>query len=394
MSRASLYNARAIRGLIAAAGLAVVAWATPAAQEPALSPACNLTTTERIVAIGDVHGAFDQFVGILREAGLVDRNRRWIGGKTVLVQTGDVLDRGPNSKQVLDLLRRLETDAAKAGGQVRALVGNHEVMRMVGDLRDVSAKEYSAFASGDARTLLDGLFTAASASERKLKKAAGEVFDEPAFRKFFYATTPLGLVEMHRGFAPTGEYGRWLRARDTIVRINGIVFVHGGISPPIGAAGCAAIDAQMRLELQAATLGGAVDLELVGRPDGPLWYRGLVDGTGTDAELEGVLAGLGARAIVVGHTVMTDNRIQLRENGRVIGIDTGMLAGEFYPNGVASALEIKDGVATAIYIGRRDVLGLVAGSKDPASIRKTRPPWGISRINDGRGAARRHVQLR
>lgn len=371
----SLYNARVIRGLIAAAGLALLAHTTPAAQAPAPSPACAITTTERVVAIGDVHGAFDPFVAILREAGLVDKNRRWIGGKAVLVQTGDVLDRGPNSKQVLDLLRRLETDAAKAGGQVHALVGNHEVMRMVGDVRYVSAKEYSAFASGDARTLRDGLFTAASASERKLKKAAGEVFDEPAFRKFFYDTTPLGLVEMHRAFGPTGDYGRWLRTRNTFVRINGIVFVHGGMSPPVAAAGCAAIDARMRLELTAAMLGSVVEPELLGRPDGPLWYRGLVDGTGTDEELDGVLAGLGARAIVVGHSVMTDNRIQLRANGRVIGIDTGMLAGEFYPNGVASALEIKDGVATAIYLGRRDVLGSL-------------------RINDGGGAPRLHVLLR
>jgi hypothetical protein len=349
-----------LRGLLAALALALAAHAAPGAQAPASAPACDHTTAERIVAVGDVHGAFEAFTGILREAGLIDRNRRWIGGRTVLVQTGDVLDRGPDSKQVLDLLRRLETDARKAGGRVHALVGNHEVMRMVGDMRYVSAKEFEAFASGDARTLRDGLFAAASANERKLKKAAGEKFDEPAFRKRFYDSTPLGLVEMHRAFAATGEYGRWLRARDPFVRINGIVFVHGGTSPPVAAAGCAAIDARMRLELQAAALGSPVEPELLGRPDGPLWYRGLVDGTGTGEELDGVLAALGARAIVVGHTVMSDNRIHLRANGRVIGIDTGMLGGEFYPNGVASALEIKDGVATAIYIGRRDVLGPLA----------------------------------
>ena len=367
MARAfrSLYIAPAIRGIVAALGLAVVACAFPAAQTaPApQTPApsvCDLTTTERIVAIGDVHGAFNAFVAILREAGLIDRNRRWTGGKAVLVQLGDVLDRGPDSKQALDLLRRLETDAAKAGGQVQALVGNHEVMRMVGDLRYVSAKEYAAFASGDAQVLRDSLYAAVSTAERARVKAAGEKFDEPPFRRAFYDGTPLGLIEMHRAFAPTGDYGGWLRTRNTFIRLNGIVFVHGGMSPLVAAAGCTAIDARMRLELQAAALGSLVEPELLGRPDGPLWYRGLVDGTGTEAELEGVLAGLGARAIVVGHTVMADNRIQLRENGRVIGIDTGMLAGDFYPNGVASALEIKDGIATAIYVGRRDVLGPVA----------------------------------
>ena len=42
----------------------------------------------RIVAIGDVHGAFDQLVGILQTAGLIDANRRWSGGTAILVQTG------------------------------------------------------------------------------------------------------------------------------------------------------------------------------------------------------------------------------------------------------------------------------------------------------------------
>ena len=63
------------------------------------------------------------------------------------VQTGDVPDRGADSRKVFDLLRRLTDEAAKAGGRVHALLGNHEVMRMMGDYRYVSQGEYAAFRS-------------------------------------------------------------------------------------------------------------------------------------------------------------------------------------------------------------------------------------------------------
>jgi hypothetical protein len=55
---------------------------------------CDVQTTERIVAVGDVHGAFDQFVAILRAASIIDNRNRWSGKKTVLVQTGDVSTAG------------------------------------------------------------------------------------------------------------------------------------------------------------------------------------------------------------------------------------------------------------------------------------------------------------
>src|SRR3954470_5427140 len=86
----------------------------------------------RVVAIGDVHGAGEPFVAILQRAGLIDAQRRWTGGATVFVQTGDLLDRGTAVREVLDLLMRLEPEAAKAGGRVQALLGNHEYMNLLG----------------------------------------------------------------------------------------------------------------------------------------------------------------------------------------------------------------------------------------------------------------------
>src|SRR6476660_692394 len=92
------------------------------------APTLRAAPAPRIVAIGDVHGARDAFVSILQKAGLIDAQKRWTGGTTILVQTGDLLDRGEGARQVLDLMMALETQAAAAGGRVQALMGNHEVM--------------------------------------------------------------------------------------------------------------------------------------------------------------------------------------------------------------------------------------------------------------------------
>ena len=100
---------------------------------------------ERIVAVGDVHGDYEQFVKLLRGAGLLDKESKWAGGKAHLVQTGDVPDRGARSRDVMDLLMKLEKQAKKAGGYVHALIGNHEAMNMYGDLRYVHVGEFAAF---------------------------------------------------------------------------------------------------------------------------------------------------------------------------------------------------------------------------------------------------------
>src|SRR5947208_75465 len=58
----------------------------------------------RVVAIGDVHGDFDAFRGILEHAGIINPAGRWIAGNTTLVQTGDLTDRGPKARAVLDFI--------------------------------------------------------------------------------------------------------------------------------------------------------------------------------------------------------------------------------------------------------------------------------------------------
>src|SRR5690242_4942944 len=100
---------------------------------------------EALVAVADVHGDFDDFAAILQRSGVIDAQHHWIGHKATLVQLGDVIDRGPKPREAMDLLMALEKEAPKAGGQVISLLGNHEMMNMMGDLRYVATENYASF---------------------------------------------------------------------------------------------------------------------------------------------------------------------------------------------------------------------------------------------------------
>ena len=328
-----------------------------ASAQTEVSPVCRIQTTERIVAVGDVHGAYDRFVAILRAANLVDGRARWIGGRTILVQTGDVLDRGTASRRVLDLLRQLERDATRAGGQVFALLGNHEVMRMVGHWNDVSAGEYAAFRRPDSAEVRERLYAILSADAAKRAHAKEQTFDRSAFRRQFEKEIPLGWVEMRQAFGPEGEYGVWLRQHPAMVMINGIGFVHGGSDLETAALGCSGINSGAQQDVSIVDPTPEQILAMLSvKETGPLWYRGLVQGPAVP-DVAAILKTLGARALVMGHTPVTGSSIAPRFENRVYPIDTGMLGGPSYPAGVASALEIKGDAVTAIYESRSEPLG-------------------------------------
>jgi Calcineurin-like phosphoesterase len=317
----------------------------PAQAQPrvaATTPPCAIQGVERIVAVGDVHGAYDRFVQILQAAGLLDQGLRWVGGRAHLVQLGDVVDRGPDSRKALDLIERLQGEAQRSGGAIHALLGNHEVMRMLGDLRYVSPGEYEAFVTARSERVR-GDFVAA---------------EDRSLRERLLKDTPLGFVEMRVAFGRNGHYGEWLRTLNVVVKINGVLFVHGGLSPGIAGMSCDVINAAVRLEMTTdieKTRTGPPE-SLSAREDGPLWYRGLAEEPEALApSVDEILARQNARAIVIGHTVTPDARIRTRFGGKVVQIDTGMQPA-YVASGRASALDIRDGVFTAIYTDRRDVL--------------------------------------
>ena len=155
-----------------------------------------------------------------------------------------------------------------------------------------------------------------------------------------------------------GKYGKWLREHPAVARVNGVVFLHGGISPEVAPLGCKEINKRVRRELTKDFRKTRQDtkLTLVAGETGPLWYRGLAK---EDEELfapalDQILADMKARAIVVGHTVTVDGKIHDRFGGRVVMIDAGMAPS--YKGGLA-ALEIgPDGQMTAIYPDSREVI--------------------------------------
>jgi hypothetical protein len=355
-------GAAAVLAATVVAGLLVLSSALPAghpaAQAAAESP-CDIRTTERLVAVGDVHGAYDRFVAILGKAGLVDSRGRWTGGRAVLIQTGDVVDRGADSRRAVDLLRRLEKEAERAGGRVYALLGNHEVMRMFGDWRYVSAGELAAFRNGASSDLRNGVLGRALEQAATRAKTDKTPFDEDAFRERFLREVPLGFIEMRQAFDASGDYGKWLRSRPAMVKVNGVVFMHGGASDEVAALGCEGINDGVRRELAMPTPPPERMATLLSSSEtGPLWYRGLAQEPEVAflPRFEGILKALDARAIVIGHTTVLPGRITTRFGGRVIQIDTGMLDGEFYPQGVAAALEWQGNALTAIYEDRREAL--------------------------------------
>ncbi len=261
--------------------------------------AATATTTQdvfqgvaRVVAIGDIHGDFERLQQVLRLCKLTDAQDQWIGGKAHLVQTGDVLDRGPDSKKALDLLMALEPQARRAGGAVHALIGNHEFMIMSGDLRYASNGELAAFGAGIRST--------------PVGSDPGAEF--PVYRQ---------------AFSPTGKYGQWIMGHNAVIKINDTLFMHGGLSPRF-----------MNRKLR--DLNDAVRDELAGRrdarsgvganPEGPLWYRGLAESMQPQAVqtfFTDLSRAQAAQRIVMGHTIQ-EHGITLREDGRLALIDVGM----------------------------------------------------------------------
>jgi hypothetical protein len=253
------------------------------------------------------------------------------------------------------------------------LLGNHETMRMLGDYRYVSEGEYAAFRTRGSEDLRERLYELL-VNERKAQAHAASIeFDEAAFRTQFLEEVPIGFVEMQQAFGPDGDYGKWLRQRDAMAIINGVAFVHGGVSSAVAPLGCVEINARVRAEIGTVKLADPASLQtLIAGPDGPLWYRGLVESPIPTEEVDAILQALGARAMVVGHTPTADWRIAVRHDGRIFQIDTGLLGGEFYPGGVPSALEFRNGAVSAIYLDRREVLVPPARQRAPDGAKARR----------------------
>ena len=312
---------------------------------PAAAEKDTWTGVDRIIAIGDVHGDYEQFVKLLRSAGLIDDNEDWAGGRTHLVQTGDVPDRGAATRKVMDLLMKLEKQAKQARGYVHALIGNHEAMNMYGDLRYVHPGEYSAFknpkSAGTRRKIYQQLV-----DEMKRNPPPDGVSEfGPAHRRAWERGRPLGWFEHRIAFRPEGIYGRWILKHNAVIQINGTIFLHGGIGRKFASMSIGDMNRQVLAQLRDFTGGIVVDEE------GPLWYRGLAlnDARSEAAHLEAVLQQHQAKRIVMGHTV-TEGAVMTRLQGRAVFIDVGLSR---HYGGRLACLLIEGGVAYALHRGKK-----------------------------------------
>ncbi len=373
-------------------------------------------TAGRVVAIGDVHGSLEGLRAVLRTAGLIDASDRWTGGATTLVQAGDVTDRGADVRGALDLLMTLTRQAPAQGGRVLPVLGNHEAMNLVGELRDATPEICSRFAGSDADTVREDAWRAYERLARTRARTRQGEQPPGLFRQKdgFLAAYPRGCLEYRRALGPDGSYGQWLRDLPIAVKVGRSVFMHAG-APPDTTDSLEAVNARAKAEIARADrfvsrlvsaglaeswfrledllgVAGAevrwvnglvetakangeapdlrgVDVALVQEAaaftglgswslldgDGPLWYRGYAtaDRAAIEAPLSALLERWNVDRIVVGHTVNRDFRIHSRLAGRIFLIDTGMLTPVY--KGVGSALEFHGTAVQALYRdGRRE----------------------------------------
>jgi Calcineurin-like phosphoesterase len=399
----------------AGAGLVLLLLLLAVASLHSSAAASSEKAPEQLVAVGDVHGDFDDFRLILKRAGLVDDQNHWTGGSATLVQMGDLIDRGPKGREAMDLVMGLEKDAPKAGGKVVPLLGNHEVMNILGDLRFVPPQSYASFADNESEKRRQAAYqeyAAWYASHAKLLAAFKQSY-LPSTEEDWMAKHPPGFLEYREAFSANGIYGKWLRHHATVVKIGGVLFVHGGIAPDLVSLSLEQINSQVQEEIEAfdkakqdlvshkvilpfftiQEIAVAVQGELLAeraagaptdadyhnllvrlldfnnwfcmRDDGPLWFRGYDSWNEQDGtpKVEKVLAAYDAAHIVVAHTVQKVAHVRSRFGGKVFLIDTGMLS-SYWPGGRASALEISAGKFTALYLDAQEVL---LYDKPPAS---------------------------
>ena len=282
-------------------------------------------------------------------ADLIDQDGDWIGGETIFVQTGDVADRGPDSRKIIEHLRDLGKQARKKGGKVITLIGNHEAMNMTADLRYVHAGEYEAFKTKDSERIRSRIYLANKEAIETFYKNQDPELTEEAIRAKWEASSPLGKLEHQAAWGPKGDIGKWVVKNPAVALVDGNLFTHGGFSQKYIGYSLKDLNKAVKQALKAQDKSQE---SIIDDPDGPLWYRGLVSRKSVDTdseapvpsltpedEVDSVLAAYGAKRIIVGHTPATKG-IKASYGGKLIQIDTGM--SEYY-KGTRSYLRIENG---------------------------------------------------
>ncbi len=261
------------------------------------------SNVDKILAIGDIHGHYASLVNYLRNNGVIDDSLNWVWGSGHVVMLGDVFDRGNQVTETLWFLYQLDLSARRSGGRVHLLLGNHEVMAMTNDTRYLNRK-YEMFSN-------------------YFMKDYALFFDENSL------------------------LGRWLRARNTIIKINDLIFSHAGISPVVleRHLSLARINQVLRQYLVVDPVVPKTISELTAlilNAYGPLWYRGYIyEGADmemiTQQQVEKILNYYHASRLVIAHSEVKS--VRTIYNGKVIAIDIPIRM----KNAVPEALLVDNG---------------------------------------------------
>lgn len=344
---------------------------------------CIWTGVEKILVIGDLHGDYENFEKIIRGTGLVDSNLHWSAGNTHFVQTGDIMDRGPDARKIMDVLMKLEVEAEPAGGMVHVLIGNHEELNIGGVIFRypdyIPVEQFVSFLPDKYRLNQEREL------ERRVRRVRGTGVRVPVknIADEFWSSLKNDPQAQHEYLAEFNDkYGNWLLRHNSVIKIDDSVFVHGGINEKYSLWGIQKINDRLRLELSAvqrATVYGepvqVPQLEIAYRGDSPLWYRDLATVPEQDMqeELDRILANLGVKHMIIAHTPRTAVTISQmkRFGGKIWIVDTGI--SRAYNNNL-SALKIIHGEFT-VWDGDHE-------EKDDAGISgafSAVSQWGIRR---------------
>lgn len=286
----------------AASSSTVAAPAAPAGCTLSAIPA-RLPAPKRLVAIGDVHGDLAATRSALRAANAIDAQDRWIGGDLVVVQVGDVLDRGDDEQAILDLLFRLEGEAKAAGGALIMLLGNHELMNAAGDFRYVT-------------------------------RGAMTDFDEVA-------------KDRMAALGPGGIYAKKLAEHNVVAIVGDTVYSHAGV---LGdwATQMDAVNGSSRCWLDGQSGGPQEPPPSLTSEESPVWTRAVGLDPVDCAAVATSLRAIGVKRMVVGHTVQP--AITSACDGAVWRIDVGLSK---YYGGPIEVLELVPGAAPRVLRGTR-----------------------------------------
>lgn len=301
----------------------------------------------RVVIIGDLNAQHDLLHRFLVGLKLMKKSGAWCGGRTVLVQMGDIPNRGGSSRAAMDLMIRLRAEARDAGGEVFWLLGNHEVMTVLGNEAYVSADEYMEFATGehidrfyDARTRFMYELLGSPEIPQYVQPFGGRV------RAWEEANAP-GQEAFREAMCPQGWYGAYIKTLPVAFKLGSLLFVHGGLSPSWAEVGLKGLQEETeRCWAEAPRFYQELDPHGLFRdPLGPLWHRAycVANAQVVKDDLRAALDQLGARQMLVGHT-RTDT-VQFgqasvplaRHRGRLIMTDVGL--GEAGEGGAALVVE-------------------------------------------------------